>query len=105
LKDFSISGAFIATDFTLPILANITLMIFDARSSPRHPRAIHGYVVRQCEGAIAIGWWNLAPVTVTHLISLSGAMTPVRRVDPAYVRPRTDAHSGSSDTAENRRYT
>ena len=76
LKDLSISGALVETDFTAPVLANVTLMILDTQRSPRRPRAIHAYVVRQCDGTIGIGWWDLAPPTIKRLLAISKAMTP-----------------------------
>jgi hypothetical protein len=78
LKDFSVSGALVETDFSQPMLTNVTLMILDSRRGPPHARAIPGYVVRHCEGAIGVAWWNLAPVTVTHLLAISETVTPAQ---------------------------
>jgi len=71
LSDFSASGAFIETPIALPAMASITVMIPGARGGSRRAQAIRGYVARQGERGIGMGWWNLAPVTVAHVLAIS----------------------------------
>lgn len=76
LKDISTSGAYIETRFTQPLLESVTLILLGARNGQWHPRAVRGYIVRQCEGAIGLGWWDMAPEPVEQLLALRAAMNP-----------------------------
>ncbi len=71
LKNFSISGAFVEAEVSPPVLTRIALMITDPWRRLQNPPAIMGYVVRQSQHGFGMSWWNLAPVTVAHLIAVS----------------------------------
>lgn len=73
LKCLSISGALIETRLSGPILSDVTLIVLGARHSLQHPRALRGYVVRQCRGAICLGWWHLSPSPVEDLLAVAAA--------------------------------
>lgn len=75
LTNFSISGAFVETEIAPPVMASITLTIVGAKGSPRHLRAILGYVVRQGRNGFGMSWWSLAPVTAAQLVAISYAVT------------------------------
>jgi hypothetical protein len=74
LTNLSLSGAFIAIDAHVPVMTDITLLIRPNGRSSIRPRAIAGYVARQIQGGIGVGWSTMAPVTIAHVVSVHEAM-------------------------------
>jgi hypothetical protein len=69
LRDISVSGAFVQTRLTVPLLARIHV---EVTLNLRHGAETHdipAYVVRSGADGVGIEWCELAPDAVVHILS------------------------------------
>lgn len=68
LRDVSLSGAFVETDLSLPLLARVAVdPQFDRRASGE-TQGIHAFVVRQEADGLGMEWCEFAPEAVLEWV-------------------------------------
>jgi hypothetical protein len=71
----SISGAFIVTSMSLPLLVRVRVRITSLPGQKKTRSTVGGYVVRQGPGGFAIEWSEFAPSVVRALIKADRTTT------------------------------
>lgn len=68
LRDISVSGAFIETNLSVPLLARVHLEVDLPFAGRTRKHSIPGHVARDAEDGIGIEWLELAPPAVAELL-------------------------------------
>jgi hypothetical protein len=83
LRNASISGAFVATDASFPVLASVDVVLHTPRA-PAGRLALPGCVVRRDDGALGIEWRDMACESVVALLREVDSRAPLWRKDEVF---------------------